>query len=286
MAGSCKRYIIDFEDSPSQRQKMNEIDVQERRDNFEEVETGFSIEEAQEEARRCLSCRKCLGCGLCLAVCEPKAIVFDEEDEVVDLTVDQVIISPEAGAYMPLANGEFGYGTCRNVVSAPQFERILDEDGPYSGLILRPFDGEIPEKIAFILNSNPNSDEAANQGKALFSFALQEASSALKKVDDLQVSIFVSTEGDPGLVPNKDEGEGIHVRTVEVLEVREEEDTKNLLVTFLEGAQQKQEEFGMVVLSQQLENRPEFRVLHEKLGGSNQSAYIVSDLREDPDERE
>jgi len=286
VAGSCKRYIIDFEDCPSQRQEMNEIDVQERRDNFEEVETGFTIEQAQEEARRCLSCRRCLGCGLCLAVCEPKAIVFDEEDEVLDLTVDQVILSPEASAYMPLANGEFGYGTCRNVVSAPQFERILDEDGPYSGLILRPFDGEIPEKIAFILNSNPNSDEAANQGKDLFSFALQEASSALKKVDDSQISIFVSTEGDPGLVPNKEEEEGIHVRTGEVLEVREEEDTKNLLVTFLEGAEQKQEEFGMVVLYRQPEIRPEFRALQEKLGGGNRSAYIVSDLREDPDERE
>lgn len=266
MAGSCKRYIIDFEDSPSQRQKMNEIDVQERRDNFEEVETGFSIEEAQEEARRCLSCRRCLGCGLCLAVCEPKAIVFEEEDEVLDLTVDQVILSPEAGVYMPLANGEFGYGTCRNVVSAPQFERILDEDGPYGGLILRPFDGEIPEKIAFVLISNSDTKEAGNEGKDLLSFTLQEASSALKRVDDLQISVFLSMEGNLGL-SDEAEKKGIHFRTGEVLEVKEEEKTRNLLVKYLEGAEQKQEEFGMVVLSKQPEIRPEFRALHEKLGG-------------------
>jgi heterodisulfide reductase subunit A-like polyferredoxin len=245
---------------------MNEIDVQERRTHFEEVETGFSIEEAQEEARRCLSCRRCLGCGLCLAVCEPKAIVLDEEDEVLDLTFDQVIISPEAGAYMPLANGEFGYGTCKNVVSAPQFERILDEDGPYGGLVLRPLDGEIPDKIAFILTSNTDTDEAENMGKDLLSFALEQAYSALRKVADLQVSVFVSTKGDPGVVANGAEEEGIRVRAGKVLKVKEEEDTKNLLVTFMEGTEQEQEVFGMVVLSKQPEVRPELRALHEKLG--------------------
>jgi len=266
VAESCQRYIIDFEDSPSQRQKMNEIDVQERRTNFEEVETGFSIEEAQEEARRCLSCRRCLGCGLCLAVCEPKAIVLDEEDEVLDLTVDQVIISPEAGAYMPLAKGEFGYGTCKNVVSALEFERILDKDGPYGGLIMRPFDGEIPEKVAFIVKRNANADEAGNKGKDLLSFTLREASSALKRVTDLQVSLFASMEADPGL-HDEAEKKGIHIRAGEVLEVREEENTRNLLVTYLEKAEKKQDEFGMVVLSKQPEIRPEVRALFEKLGG-------------------
>ena len=265
MTGRCQRYIIDFEDSPSQRQKINAIDVQERRNHFEEVETGFSIEDAQEEARRCLSCRRCLGCGLCVAVCEPKAIVLDEEDEVLELTVDQVIISPEAGAYMPLASGEFGYGTCKNVVSALEFERILDEDGPYCGLILRPFDGEIPEKIAFILTSNGSTDEATNKGKELLSFTLQEASSASKKVDDLEISVFVSMEGDPGLC-GEAENKGIQVRTAEVLEVKESDDTRNVLITYLEESEKRQEEFGMVVVSKQPGIRPELRALHEKLG--------------------
>ena len=65
--------------------------------------------------------------------------------------------------------------------------------------ILRPFDGEIPETMAFILKGNENANQAGNKGKDLSSFALQEASSALKKVDDLKVSVFVSTKGDPGL---------------------------------------------------------------------------------------
>jgi len=285
VAESFQRYIIDFEDCPSQRQKMNEIEVPERRDNFEEVETGFSVEEAQKEARRCLSCRRCLGCGLCLAVCEPNAIVFDEKDEILDLTVDQVIISREAGEYMPFADGEFGYGACKNVVSALQFERILDEDGPYGGLIMRPFDGEIPETIAFILNGNANTNQAGNKGKDLLLFALQEASSALKRVDDLHVSVFLSVKGDPGL-HDEAEKKGIHIRTGEVLEVEEEENTRNLLVSFLEKGEKKQEGFGMVVLSKQPETIPEIRALHEELGACTPSAYIASDPRKDPHERE
>ena len=264
---------------------MNEIEVQERRNNFDEVETGFSIDQAQQEARRCLSCRRCLGCGLCLAVCEPKAIVFDEEDEVMDLTVDQVILSPEVGAHMPFANGEFGYGTYKNVVSAFQFERILDEDGPYGGLVLRPFDGEIPEKIAFILVRDPDTNEGGNKFKDLLSFTLQEASYALKRVDDLQISLFVSLEGDLGL-HDEAEGKGIHIFTGEVLEVEEEENTRNLLVTYLEENKKKQEEFGMVVLSKQPETIPKIRALHEELGACTPSAYIASDLRKDPHERE
>jgi len=268
MADPRQRYIIDFEDCPSTRRTMPALEPEKRRDNFEEVETGFTIEEAQEEARRCLSCRRCIGCGLCLAVCEPNAIVLEEEDQVLELTVDELIISPEVGEYMALEEGELGYATCENVVSAFAFERILNEDGPYGGLILRPFDGEIPENMAFILNGNGDRDDAGSDGKDLFSFALHEACSALEKVKDLRISVFVSSEADFGIPHGKEEKKGINIRTVEALEVKEMEDTKNLLVAFQEEGERRQEEFQLLVLSKPTEIRPELRALHEKLGTS------------------
>jgi heterodisulfide reductase subunit A len=174
---------------------------------------------------------------------------------------------------MPLAKGEFGYGICRNVVSALEFERILDEDGPYGGLLLRPFDGEIPEKIAFILMSNVKTDEAGNNAKDLLSCTLKEAISALTKTDDLEISVFVSAQTDPG-PRGEAEKKGIQIRTAEVLEVNEAKDTRNLLVTYLEESEKKQEEFDMIVLSKEPEIRPELRALYQKLA------------RKDPDERE
>lgn len=245
---------------------MPELEPQKRRHSFEEVEIGFTIEEAREEARRCLSCRRCIGCGLCLAVCEPNAIVFDEEDEVLELTVDELIISPEVGEYMPLAIGEFGYATYKNVVSGFEFERILDQDGPYAGLIMRPFDGEIPENIAFILNHDPNRDDGRNNGKDLLSFTMQQACLALTKVEDLDISVFVPRTRDPEILYNEAEQRGIHIRIGKVLEVEEREDTKDLLVVFLENGEKRQEEFQLLVLSKHPEIRPELRALHGKLG--------------------
>ena len=50
-----KRYILPFGDVPTPRAEMPEISVDERRNNFNEVETGFPEDMAVKEARRCLS---------------------------------------------------------------------------------------------------------------------------------------------------------------------------------------------------------------------------------------
>jgi len=148
------RYIIDFTDIPAGRPRMPELEVAERIRSFDEVELGFSREAAQQEARRCLSCRRCLGCGLCLAVCQPKAIVFEQQDEIIDITFDDVVISSTADEQMPLKKGEFGYRQYANVLSGLEFEAVLSEGGPYGGMVLRPFDGRIPQKMAFIIAEN------------------------------------------------------------------------------------------------------------------------------------
>ena len=89
-----KRYIIDFEDIPGDRAQMPEVPAGERVGTYEEIEKGFSPEQAQREAQRCLSCRRCLGCKLCLAACEKDAIVFDQVDETSEIDVDSIIITP------------------------------------------------------------------------------------------------------------------------------------------------------------------------------------------------
>ena len=260
MAEKRGRYIIDFKDIPSKRHSMPELEVDERKDNFEEVELGLSLEAAQEEAKRCLSCRRCLGCELCLAVCEPKAIVFDQEDEIIDLTVDEIIISPEVDRYIPLSQGEFGYLNYMNVVSAFEFERILCEDGPYGGMLLRAFDGEIPQKIGFILHDDGNGQE---NGNSLLSYAIQEAELAMQKVEDLGVSVFISEGTNLENVSNETEKKGINIKNGKVMEVKESEETKNLLVKFMDGDNETEEEFEMLVISKPPQLTPELRELRK-----------------------
>ena len=180
------RYIIAFEDIPKERAHMPELPAGERVKNFEEIEKGFSPEQAQEEAQRCLSCRRCLGCKLCLAACEEDAIVFDQVDEIQELEVDSIIITP--GILQPCEQPDqrFGYGSSLNVLTDLEFEGMLHPEGPYGGLILRPSDGEIPTKIAFLY-----SDEKKRNLNGL-GLLLKEAAAAGQKIEGSELWLFSS----------------------------------------------------------------------------------------------
>ncbi len=51
------------------RAKMPHMDIEKRKNNFEEVELGFTDKMAKEEAMRCLRCDFCISCALCERVC-------------------------------------------------------------------------------------------------------------------------------------------------------------------------------------------------------------------------
>jgi len=51
------------------RPDMPRIDVEDRHDNFEEVELCLTAEDASRESKRCLRCDICISCGRCIEVC-------------------------------------------------------------------------------------------------------------------------------------------------------------------------------------------------------------------------
>lgn len=246
MVEERKRYILEFPDIPTERQRVQELPVEERISDFNEVDLGFTEDAAIEEARRCLSCRRCLGCGLCLAECEKEAIDFEQADERIDISVDSVIITPGARRDNPLPPGKFGYGRYGNVVTDVEFERILSDRGPYGGLLIRPFDGEIPGRIGFICWDN--GDES---GAGSLNYALSEAVLARKKVEGLEISLFCLDKDEylEELERNNGGAPGITIRKGEVTAVREVLESKNLTVQWSEDGDVIEEEFEMVVVS-------------------------------------
>ncbi len=267
------RYIIGFKDIPSERQQIPELEVGKRTDNFKEVELGFTIEQAQQDAIRCLSCRRCLGCGLCLAVCEPKAIVFEQEDELIDLAVDAIVISKGVERSAPRFDPIFGYGQYKNVVSSFEFERILSDDGPYGGLILRPFDGDIPKRLGFIVHTNQNHGGQKEDNYALLSYTFEEALLALKNVEDLEISVFIPEETDAGELILKAESQGLTIKTGKIAEIQETEETKNLMVKFEIDGKQEEKEYDMLVISSTPEIPAETKALYKKMGLSAEDQY-------------
>lgn len=84
----------------------------------------------------------------CLDACEPKAINFDEQEEIVELYFDAVVLAPGFDLYDAAEKKEYGYGTLEGVVTGIEFERICSVTGPTGGDIV--LNGKAPQRFYFI----------------------------------------------------------------------------------------------------------------------------------------
>lgn len=67
--------------------------------------------------------KNCTRCGECEKICE--SVDFSQEEKIIDINVGSVLMATGFDPYTP-SNGEFGYGELENVVTLPQFKRIID----------------------------------------------------------------------------------------------------------------------------------------------------------------
>ncbi|GLI32842.1 hypothetical protein [Desulforhabdus amnigena] len=258
------RYIVEFQDIPKARQHHIEIPVEERRNNYNEVELGFDEERALQEAKRCLSCRRCLGCALCWAECKTEAINFDMKDEYFDLEADTIIIS--AGVERPIerVNPLFGLGKNNNIITDLQLERMLSASGPSAGLVIRPHDGEIPASIAFVqsyASASPQMHRAA-----LF-LGINEAILVRRKLPGAEISLF-GQDLAPFLEEQKEALKGldrIEIREAVVSALTPAEN-QSLQVTVESNGTQETRTFDLVVLLTQPQISQDVKNLSKKLG--------------------
>jgi heterodisulfide reductase subunit A len=140
---------------------MPYIEDSQRLVGFEEVELGFSDEDAKREAERCLSCGGCSDCDECVKVCEPKAIDYNMKDEFLDIEVGNIILATGYELFDARRAKEYGYKKYDNVITGLEFERLSSAAGPTSGKILLK-DGRKPESVA-ILHCIGSRDENYNK---------------------------------------------------------------------------------------------------------------------------
>jgi heterodisulfide reductase subunit A len=200
---------------------------------------------------------KCIGCGTCYEICKAKAVEYDQKDSAVTLEVGSIILAPGFESFDAKLKSEYGYGRFLNVVTSIEFERILSASGPYGGLVLRPSDGEIPKKIAFIQCVGSRDFQLGNIycSAACCMYGMKEAVIAKEHTPaKLDATIFYmdlrayGKEFDAYYNRAKEEY-GIRFVRSRVAGVTEDPLTGNLFVHYVEDETPKTEEFGMVVLS-------------------------------------
>ena len=88
-------------------------------------------------------------CSKCADVCEPDAIHFKNNEEIIEEDVGSIIVATGYEVMPAEAFPELG-GKYPDVITALQFERLLAPSGPTAGIPHRPSDGKVPESITFV----------------------------------------------------------------------------------------------------------------------------------------
>jgi len=240
------------------RQELPALPVEARIKSFEEVNLGFSEEEAVEEAERCLNCGTCSECMQCVATCKAQAVNHDMAEETVKIKVGSVVLCPGFDPFDPTPVSKYGYGKYPNVITSLEFERILSASGPYQGELSRPADRKHPEKIAWIQCVGSRDVNLGNEycSSVCCTYAIKEAIVAKEHATaGLDTAIFfmdMRTYG-KGFDDYRRRAEEEHkVRFIrsKVYSIEEVGDSGNLSIRYAdEAGKLTTEEFDMVVLS-------------------------------------
>ncbi len=93
-----------------------------------------------------------LPCDRCVTACPPGCIDFFQPPErTVQRQVQSIVVSVGYSTMDPRRLPEYGYGRHPDILTALEFERLVNSAGPTGGEILRPSDGRHPENILFVL---------------------------------------------------------------------------------------------------------------------------------------
>ncbi len=92
----------------------------------------------------------CTLCGACEKVCPTNCIDFTMEPETMNLHVRTVILATGFDLFDAKKMPRYGFGEYKNIITAMQMERQLAPTRPFN-TILRPGDGKVPDKIAYVL---------------------------------------------------------------------------------------------------------------------------------------
>jgi len=98
-------------------------------------------------------------CKVCEKLCTAGAIVYDQEDELINEKFGAIVVATGFQTWDPAEYGNLGYGRYPDVITSLEFERLINASGPTEGKLVRPSDHQPPKKVVFISCIGSRDDE-------------------------------------------------------------------------------------------------------------------------------
>lgn len=263
---SLEKHDIQSRIAENPAQQMNRHEMQarpaaQRKLDFAEVYAGLTEEQARAEASRCLSCGVCSECLQCVYACRANAIDHNQVEEIIELNVGAVVLTPGLEPLPGSIKPEFGYGRYPNVVTSLEFERMLSASGPFAGVVKRPSDQKHPKKVAWIqcVGSRDNRCDQGYCSSVCCMYATKEAIIAREHDANIEPTIFYMDirafgKGFDAYIDRAEKEQGVRYIRSMVSVVKDIPGTHNLRLSYVTFAADgkpipHEEEFDLVVLS-------------------------------------
>jgi heterodisulfide reductase subunit A len=215
------------------------------------------------------------GCKVCAEFCGVDAIKHEMEDEIIELNVGSIILTPGFEPFDPSQFDTYGYTKYPNVITSMEFERILSASGPTSGHLVRLSDHKEPRKIAWLQcigSRDLNRCDNSYCSSVCCMYAIKEAVIAKEHAgSELDCAIFFMDMRTMGkdferFYDNAREKQGVRFVRSRVHTIDPVPGSSDLAVRYvLENGAIETEIFDLVVLSIGLQSSREIRELARRL---------------------
>jgi len=197
----------------------------------------------------------CDDCQLCVDICPTQAVNLNEMPVEHTVRVGAVILAIGYSLTDLREYEEYGWGRYSNVLHALQYERLASRSGPTEGIVVRPSDGQMPKRIAWLQCVGSRDQKYPYCSSICCMYATKQAMLARQRVPDATCRVFVMDERAfnkefSAYFERSRKEFGVEYVRCRVSGVREDTQTRNLIVRAVyPDGRIVEEPFDMVVLS-------------------------------------